>query len=476
MVTPEVAETINRDNGSRLWCLAASLIFAGCTNPQLPEALPLASAPPFSPAGQVELASRWWTAFDDEELDEHIEAALGESFSLVAAWERLRAARAAVDREASDLFPDLDGTAGIEHDDASDADDQTEYAIGLAAGYEIDLWGRIESRVEAERFRAAATLADYQTAALTLSAEVALTWYRLAEAELQLDLVSDQIATNQTVLELLLERFAAGRIRSADVLRQEQLLEATREQAIVVHARRDTLRHQLAVLLGRPPQAELAYESNALPPLPPTPATGLPADLVRRRPDVRSRYLLIEAADRDLASAVTDQYPRITLTASLATAAESPENLFREWIASLAGQVVAPLFDAGQRRAEVERTAAVARQRLAEYGQTVLIAFQEVEDALALERYQVDRIDSIGKQLTLSRRTLEQLRTQYLNGVTDYLAVLDALTEQQRLQRELLTARLDRIEFRIALYRALAGSFDTPREAVARTSQEQKQP
>ncbi|MFW5682744.1 MAG: TolC family protein, partial [Phycisphaeraceae bacterium] len=125
------------------------------------------------------------------------------------------------------------------------------------------------------------------------------------------------------------------------------------------------------------------------------------------------------------------------------------------------------LFDAGQRRAEVNRAEAVTRQRVAEYGQSVLTAFREVEDALAAEQFDAQRIDRLEEQLRLSRQTLEQLRTQYLNGVTDYIAVLTALTQQQRLQRDLVASRLARLDSRIELYRALAGPFDTPRERAA---------
>ncbi len=446
----------------------------GCASPEGVESLPLESAPPFSPSGEDPLPERWWTVFDDPTLNAQVDRALDENFTLAAAWERLRAARAVVDREASDLFPDLDGVAGGELNADSDEEDvDATLRLGLEAAYEVDLWDRIESRVEAERFRASATRADYQAAALSLTAEVARTWYQLVEARAQLALVEDQIATNEAVVELLESRFAAGRIRSADVLRQRQLLESTREQSLVVRSRLAVRRNQLAVLLGRPPQAELDLPEGRLPTLPPVPDAGLPGELVQRRPDVQRTLRLLQAADRDLASAVSDQYPRLLLTASLETAAENPAGLFEDWLASIVGQFVAPLFDAGERRAEVARTNAVLRQRVAEYGQAVLDAFSEVEDALALERYQRERIRSLDAQLTLARRTYEQLRTQYLNGVTDYIAVLTALTEEQRLQRDLLGARLTLLEFRIALYRALAGAFETGREREEATGSEE---
>ncbi len=448
---------------SKILLLAGVLAFvAGCASPEPAGPLPFQDAPELSAAGGVPLPARWWTAFGDPALDLRVERALAGSFSLAAAWERLRAARAVARREASGLSFDLDAVFEAGYQDGEDIDGTTDFSLGLEARYEVDLWGRIRAEVDAERLRARATLADYQTAALSLSGEVALAWYRLAEAGLQLRILAEQVATNEAVLELLEARFAAGLIRSADVLRQRQLLEATREQEIVIAARIGVLTHQLAVLQGRPPQAAADTSAAALPPLPPLPQTGLPAELVARRPDIRAAQLRLEAADRDLAAAVSDQYPRLSLTASLLTAAERPENLFMSWLASIAGQLVAPLLDGGERRAEVERTAALKRQALAEYGDAVLVAFQEVEDALLRETRQSERILSLERQLALARQTYDQLRTQYLNGVVDYIAVLDTLTERQRLQRDIASERLALVELRIALYRALAGDFDTP--------------
>lgn len=445
-------------------CCAAALNLAGCASPESPDPLPLQEAPPFSPSGQAPPPDRWWTAFDDATLNERIDRALSNNFSLTVAWERLMAARAIAQRERAALYPQLDGLAGAEIRDGSDVDERTEVSLGLEASYEVDLWGRIESAAEAERLRASATAADYRTAAISLSSQVALTWYQLAEARLQLELIGSQVETNETVLEVLKLRFGVGQSGSADVLRQRQLVEATREQLVVASARVEVFEHQLAVLEGRAPQGMDNPPGALLPELPPTPATGLPADLLQRRPDVRGAFLQLAAADEDIAVAVTDQYPRINLAASISTAAENPSGLFSEWLASLAGDLVTPLFDGGQRRAELERTEAVRRQRLAEYGQTVLTAFQEVEDALAQEAYEDRRITSIERQLTISRSTLRQLRTQYFKGAADFIDVLAALREQQDLERSLLASRLNRVSFRIALYRALAGGFETPHD------------
>jgi NodT family efflux transporter outer membrane factor (OMF) lipoprotein len=367
------------------------------------------------------------------------------------------------DREASDLYPDLDGSveAGASQ---PEPDEPERVRLGLAAGYEVDLWGRISSRVEAERYRARASYADYQAAALSLSAEVARTWYQLIEARSQLALLTDQVETNEKVLRLLRTRFGSGQIRAVDILRQQQLVESTRERRLAAQSRVRVVEHLLAVLLGRAPQAGVELDRAELPELPPLPDTGLPAQLVQRRPDVRRAHDLLRAADRDLAAAISRQYPRLSLTASLSTAGEDASDLFDDWARSFAGNLVAPLLDGGERRADVERAQALREQRLYEYGQATLTAFREVEDALIRERKQLRQLESLRQQVGLASRTYEQLQIEYFNGLADYIDVLTALTDQQQLRRDLIAARLELLDIRIGLYRALAGGFRTDRE------------
>jgi outer membrane protein TolC len=181
---------------------------------------------------------------------------------------------------------------------------------------------------------------------------------------------------------------------------------------------------------------------------------------------VQSAFGLVQAADRDLAAAISNQYPRLTLSASAGSAADNAGSLFEDWALAFAGNLLAPIFYGGALRAEVDRTEAVREQRLFEYGQTILVAFQEVEDALVQETKQRESIQHLEEQIELATQAYDQLRVQYLNGTTNYLDVLTALDEVQQLRRDLLAARLTLVEDRIALYRALAGSFETARESA----------
>ena len=441
------------------------LILAACTPKTSKVALPLDPPEAFSLSGDVAAPERWWTAFEDTTLNSMVSHAIDSNFSLKIAWQRFEAAEAIVDRESSYLFPDIEASlqGGTSYPQPDFVGGEN-LRFGLSSAYEADIWGRFRSRIEAEEFRAEASFYDYRAAAVSLSAEISQIWYQLLANWQQLIIVEQQIETNEKILDLIRARFGSGMVRGVDILRQEQLVEAGREQLILLESRVEVLEHQLAVLLGLPPEYELDYLPDSLPALPPLPATGIPAELVQRRPDVQVAFLLLKAADREVAAAISDQYPRFSISGDISARANSAEALFQDWAYSLAGNLLAPLFYGGRLRAEVERSKAVKEQLLYEYGQTVLFALQEVEDALVLERKQRERIAVLKKQLSLAEQTYEQLQIEYFNGLRDYLDILTALDQEQQLRHDLVEAKLELLEYRIALYEALAGGFETERE------------
>ena len=446
-------------------CAAA----VGCTNHR--SAVPPEPVPPpaFSVAGEQTQPNRWWTAFGDAALTHQVGLAFAGNYTIDAALARVAAAEALARREASDLFPDVDGVIDIDRTYRTRRRNARQSLFGLIGSYPVDLWGEIEARIEGQELRAAATFEEYQAAALTLSADVAAAWLSLIEANAQLALLEEQIESNERGLEIQEARFGLGQVRAADVLRQRQLLESTREQVAIVQTRVETLQHLLAVLQGRPPQGADDDPGTAFPELPPLPETGLPCDLLRRRPDVRRDFLALQAADRDFAAAISQQYPRLNITASLRTAAVSPERAFREYLLSIGGQLIGPIIDGGQRRAEVARTEAVVQTRFNEYVQTTLAAFGEVEDALARERLLRQRIERLESQFELAQRSSVRLREQYLIDAdeVDFLSVLSATIDAQRLQRTTLAVKLDLLLNRVELYRALAGGVDVQAVATA---------
>lgn len=415
--------------------------------------------------GNLPQAARWWEAWGDAELTRRVERALAANLSLEAAWETLREAEAVARREGAARWPTLEAefSGGERREDGASS---SEYSAGLAAEYEVDLWRRVGAAASAAEFRAAASEAEVQAAALSLAAEVTVTYFQLIEARQQRDLLEAQLKTNGKVLTSQKARFSGGLVRSADVLRQQQLVENTRGQLALLEMRIALLQHTLAVLEGRAPGSGAEVTPEALPELPAMPRTGVPAELLQRRPDLQAAWARLRAANEDVAVAVAARFPRITLGASLETVAEDPSGLFDDWIRSLSGQVLAPLFDAGGRRAEVDRNEAVARRLLAEYGQTALEALREVEDALVRERRQAERLASLVEQQRLAQEAYRRLLNEYLNGVTEYLGALTALNQAQQLERDLLEARRLLAEYRVAVYRALGGNIVPDRAAL----------
>lgn len=439
--------------------MLAGLLLAGCTSIPSQREIPIEPPPHFSLAGGEQPSSdQWWRDFADPNLATLIEQALSRNFSLRAAWARLRQADAVARREGASLWPTLDAQGSVTRRDSDSAKADTTRQFGFSAAYEIDLWGRLRASSEAAALDADASAADLRTAALSLSAKVADTWYQLMEQRAQFALIEGQIDTNRQLLKLVDARFRIGQASASDIYRQRQLLAQTEGELTQADTRLNTLRHQLTILLGSPPGTQPLPDGMQLPALGPLPATGLPADLLQRRPDLQAALLRLGAADARAAAAVAARYPRLDLSASLTTPGTSG-GLFAGWLGSIVAQLSAPLFDGGQRSAEAERARAAALESLNNYGQTLLEALGEVEQALTAETGQKTYLASLEAQLQQAEAVVRQERQRYFQGDTDYLSVLDALRSRQALERQQVTAQRQLISDRILLVRALAGGW-----------------
>jgi len=201
--------------------------------------------------------------------------------------------------------------------------------------------------------------------------------------------------------------------------------------------------------------------------LPSLPSLPLPSELTRRRPDVRSAYRDIQAADQRLATAIAEKFPRISLSANLETSAARTRDLFDNWLARLAGNLTQPLLDGDRIRAEIDRNEAVLSEAINTYGQAILTSLREVEDALIQEKRQREYLDNLAEQLKAAEAVRERTEANFFQGQLDYLRVLDSLASLQTLQRNNVTARRELIELRIDLCRAIAGSWEMERPEQA---------
>lgn len=450
--------------------LSALLLFApGCTSSTAKPPAPVEIPAFFSTAGAAPLPQKWWEAFADPDLNRLVEDSLAGNLTLQVAWERLRQAETVARQAGAALRPTLsgDGSAAVGRARTNgETQSGRDFSLGLLARYEVDLWGRVRSVREAAALNAQASAEDLHTAALSLAAQVAATWYTLVEQTGRLELLDLQIATNLSVLELVTLRFRTGQTGIADVLQQRQLIEANRGERTLVQAQAELLAQQLAVLSGHPPGAWRPLRRSTLADLPPLPATNLPAELLHRRPDLRSAWLRVRAADQTVAAAVADRFPRLSLTARADTSSERASDLFSNWLTSLAANLALPLIDGGTRRLEVQRTASVAAESLYAWGQRVLDALAEVENALTQEEGQRRNLASLERQLDLATQVAGRVRDRYLAGNVDYQRVLDTQLSQQQLQRALLGAQAELLRMRIDLCRALAGGWEMTRTTL----------
>ena len=296
---------------------------------------------------------------------------------------------------------------------------------------------------------------------LSLAAELADAWLQAREQAEQRTLIETQRRASREYLDLTERRFADGQATALDVLQQRQQAAAVDSLIPAVESRYATLRHQLALLAGRAPAAAPTPEPG-LPALPDLPATGVPADLLARRPDVRAAMARLAAADERVGAAVAARLPALRFSASVGYQSGAVSSLFDEWIGGLIGNLTAPLLDGGRRAAETRRARAALREQAAIAAQTLLRALREVEDALVQEERQRETVRRLETQTRLSAETLEQARARYATGLSDYLPVLTAVDRLQGVERSLLAARRQAWAYRLQLYRALGGGPATP--------------
>lgn len=404
---------------------------------------------------------RWWQNFNSADLNRLVDEALTDNLSLRQAWARLNQARALTRQRESSRQPDLtlsaeQSTSRQRANSVTSSSDTTD--LGLISSFEIDLWGRVAAEINSQQKEEQATREDLYTVAISLSAEVAERWLQLLTQVEKQSVLTEQLQTAQSYLDLIDLRFRKAQATALDLLQQQEAIAALKTELPALQAEEQRLRHELALLLGNNPQQSLELSRFELPQLLPLPDPGIPAELLEQRPDVRAAGLRLQEADWDLTVAEADRLPALRLTASATTRGDFNE-LFDNWLLNLAGNLTAPLLDGGQRSAEVERRQAVIDERLAAYQETVLTAIREVEDALITEQKLLEEQAALKYQLQLAEQALNTAKNRYLKGLSDYLPVLTGLQKVEQLQQTLLTQQRDLLTNRVALHRALGGDW-----------------
>ena len=445
--------------------LASAVFLFACAHVVEPEPAQLGIAIPETYSlydGSVPTPDRWWEEFGSEELNLLVSETLQGSPTLRISLARLEQSRAQAVIAGAGKVPDLTLNAGISETRRSVNDktitDRSEN-ISLASTYEIDFWGRVKAQHRSALLELEASQEELYTAAITLASEVTLKWLETISVRQQLALLDKQLQTNRTILELLELRYLKGFATALDIYQQRQILAETVAAIPIPEARLQTLTHEIAVLAGKLPLTDMGLKATLFPEIVELPVLGVPADLLARRPDVMTAGLKLRAAEGQVAVARANRLPAVNLSASAGIGSDSFTFLLDDWFTNLAASLFSPLFKGGALDAEVARQESIVDERLASYENKVLIAIREVEDAMIRERKQAEYIIALDEQLSIAKDSFREAQQRYRKGLIDYLPALSALISTQRFERTVVQARLEKLNQRVKLHRALGGGW-----------------
>jgi outer membrane protein, multidrug efflux system len=453
-----------------LLALAASLALAGCaleappTARQLSESELAHATPPaaFKAGGSPSAVQAGWLAsFNDPRLLPLAEEALRYNADLRVAAARVEMASAALKAAGGALAPEVNFAARS----GGKATGATGQLSGLlvSASWEIDLWGRVRYGRQAADAQFASAQADQRSAEQAIVAALAKAWFVAAESAQQRRVVSEMLTSSEMLVNLSGDRLRVGAGNDLDVTQARVNLQSFRDSALQIDFALAQSRRALELLLGRYPAAEIALPVE-LPALPPTAATGVPSELLERRPDIVAAERRFAAAFARVGEARAARLPKISLTAALSSISSSTFVLKDSGDLSLGGgaTLLFPIFNGGQLAAQVELRTAEQKQAAAAYAQTALKAFNEVESALASEASLAAREDVLRLGLSDSTRALDLEQVRYKIGSRDLRSVTQQQLAAYAANMSLLRVQTEQRVQRVQLYLALGGDFGTP--------------
>lgn len=421
----------------------------------------------------------WWDKAGDPLLSALINEGLSKNNDLEAAAARVRQARAIFRETRTQKLPSLDATARADAQQQAPAefgfpgiptDVDTPVSLGLATTWELDLFGRIDQLTENAVAAAEAAEAAKSDLARVIAGDIALAYTDYREAELRLAIAKRNLANQQQTLALTKDQEDAGRSSDLDVARAAAQVALTQAALPQFRTQSVSARNRLTTLLGLAPgelNERLQIDSTDLPNLPAVVLTGSPAGLIQRRPDIRSAERSLAAATAQIGLSKADLFPRVTVSGSVNYSALEPDDLFTSDAFSfgIGPRISWSLFDRRAIYARIEQANAGAAEALAIYQQTVIIALEEVDTALADYNEGALRVLSLGAATESSSRAEELSRIRYAVGREPLFTVLDAERVSLNAEDSLAASRAERVRAQIRLYRALAGGWpptDTP--------------
>jgi multidrug efflux system outer membrane protein len=450
---------------------ALSLFVSGCAGWR-PVRQPDLEAPPEAFLNAEVLSEYsddpWWQVLGDPVLDSLELELFSHNLSLEQAVARMDQSRASLVSARSGWFPFVTAQGSVresgeveENPTPTTALEQPRYSGSMAATYEIDIWGKIAAGSAAAKAGWLASEEDLRALTLTMSAQLARSYYLIAELQQQKELLDQTVASYKDSYNLVLSRYYRGIVSSQDVYQARTNLAGAEAQSTLIRSTLKTAEHSLAVLLNRYPRDGIMPANTAIPrTIAPVPV-GLPNDLIDRRPDVRSAYYRLVSADKNAAEAVAARWPSFSLNGSVDSSSDdlqdvlNPENMI--WNAL--GGITAPLFQGGRLKANADRAEAVWRESLAGYKATVLEAYQDVEDALVRTKLLNQYVLQLEEQVSAAESSLRLANQNYLRGIVDYLTVVTAQAIYFNARRNLISAQRDLVGNHIDLAVSLGGGW-----------------
>ena len=416
------------------------------------------------------IRGKWWEIFGDPQLNALEEKIAVSNQTLKAATAQYLAALDQVRVARAAYFPTAGISAAATRVRISENQpnvvrgvsrlDYSLFTLQGQAQWEPDLWGQVRRTVEQARATAQANAADLANVALSLQAELAADYFQLRGLDVQKQLLENTLASDADALQLARVRFNGGVANAVDVAQSETQYRTVKAQAIDTGVARARFEHAIATLIGAPASAFALAPNPAVIPLPPVPA-AVPSALLERRPDVAAAERRTAAANAQIGVAVAAYYPNLTLTAagglasgSLGTLLQVPSLLW-----SLGASAVETLFDAGRRHALSDQARDLYAAQVATYRESVLVAFQEVEDNLAALRILDEEAQAQTAAVESARASLSLSSKRYKGGVTTYLEVLTAQTIQLSNERAQADVATRRLLASVQLIKALGGGW-----------------
>jgi NodT family efflux transporter outer membrane factor (OMF) lipoprotein len=466
----------------RVLATLALLALVGCTvgpdyvRPPAPTSAAFKELDGWKPATPRTAASGspWWSIYDDAVLDGLEQQVAVSNQTLQADEAAFRQASAIVAEARAGYFPTVSATGSAQRSGTSLRSNgfstgrsssgrvtQNLFSLTPEVAWVPDIWGRIRRTVESDVANAQASAADLAAAQLSAQATLASDYFQLRIADEQTRVLEDTLKAFQQSLDIVRNQFRAGFVAETDVATAETQLQNAQSQLIATGVQRATFEHAIAVLVGKPP-AELTIARTSLGTTVPVMPPDVPSVLLERRPDIAAAERAMAAANAQIGVAEAAYYPDLTLTSTLGFTSTALGNLLAASNAAWAigASATETIFDGGLRRAQVAAARAAYDQNVATYRQTVLAAFQQVEDQLSTLRILEQQADAQALALSFARRAVQLALNQYQAGTIAYTNVVVEQTTALGDEQTALTILQQRLVASTTLVEALGGGWD----------------